>query len=254
MPTAIVLGSGTSNGTPTLGKTYPAGYLSNPKNHRTRPALALIGPSGNVLVDCPPEVRLQLTREGVTDIEAVLVTHTHADHVMGMDDLRSLCIRDQRAIPVYTAPCYQEDIRRIFPYAFQDFPAGIWVPRFDLRDVPPVLHLGGMDIRTCWVDHGSLQVLAIRVNDFAYVTDVSHIPEPAWAMLQGLETLILDAVRLKPHPNHFHFDRSVEVARQLGAAQTYFTHLCDDYDHDATNAGLPSNIQLAFDGLRITVA
>ncbi|MBS1723557.1 MAG: MBL fold metallo-hydrolase [Armatimonadetes bacterium] len=251
MGQAIVLGSGTSNGVPSLGKAYPAGYLANPKNHRTRPALLLQGPDGNVLVDCPPELRLQLTREGVHNLEAVLLTHTHADHVMGMDDLRSLCIRDQRAMPVYTAPQYQEDVKRIFPYAFEDFPEGIWVPRFDLRDVPKVLHLAGLDIKTFWVEHGRWPVLAIRVADFAYVTDVGEIPAAAWAQLQGLDVLVLDAVRFKPHPNHFHFERAIEVALKLGARQTYFTHLSDDYDHDQTNADLPAGIELAYDGLRI---
>lgn len=192
-----------------------------------------------------------MIREDVFDVEAVMVTHTHADHVMGMDDLRSLCLKYQRPIPIYTAPRYQEDIRRIFPYAFQQFPKGIWVPRFELYDVPAVLNLGGLEIRTFWVEHGPLPVLALRVGGFAYVTDVSHIPEEAWNQLTGVETLVLDAVRYKPHPNHFHFDRALEVAREIGAKKTYLTHLSDDYDHDKTNAELPDDIELAYDGLRI---
>ncbi len=251
MGQAIVLGSGTSNGVPTLGKRYPAEYLANPKNHRTRPSLLLQGPEGNVLVDCPPELRIQLVREEVFDLEAVIVTHTHADHVMGMDDLRSLCLKYERPMPVYTAPAYQEDIRRIFPYAFLDFPEGIWVPRFELRDVPPVLRLAGLEIQTYWVEHGPLPVLAVKVGGFAYVTDVSRIPDDVWRHFQGLDTLVLDAVRYRPHPNHFHFDKAVEVALALGAKRTYFTHLSDDYDHDVTNATLPPAIELSYDGLRI---
>ncbi|MCW5936504.1 MAG: MBL fold metallo-hydrolase [Fimbriimonadaceae bacterium] len=247
----IVLGSGTSNGVPSLGKHYPPHFLANPKNHRTRPSIVICGPTGNVLVDCAPELRLQMLREQIYDLEAVMITHTHADHVMGMDDLRSLCLKYGRAIDIYTAPQYQEDIRRLFPYAFEDFPPGIFVPRFELHDVPDVVSLGGLEIETLWVEHGPLPVLALRVGNFAYVTDVGHIPPQAWKRLLGLDDLILDAVRYKPHPNHFHFEKAVEVAQELGAKRTYFTHLSDDYDHDEVELGLPASIRLAYDGLRL---
>lgn len=251
--TAVILGSGTSNGVPTLGIDYPPEFLANPKNHRTRPSLLLQGPTGNLLVDCAPEMRLQLLREGVGMVEAVLITHTHADHVMGMDDLRSFCLKSKKDMPVYANEQSAADIRRIFPYAFEEFAPGIEVPRYDLRPVPEVLVVGGMPIRTMWVLHGSLPVVALRLGDFAYVTDVSEIPPEAWSQLQGLKTLILDAVRIKPHPNHFHFAKAIEVAQELAADQTYFTHLSHDYDHDVTNAALPTGIALAYDGLRIDV-
>lgn len=250
---AIILGSGTSNGVPTLGKSYSPDFLADSRNHRTRCSLFLEGPTGNVLVDCAPEMRLQLLRENILDVEAVIITHTHADHVMGMDDLRSFCLKYQSAMPIYTSPDYQADIRRIFQYAFRDFPSGIWVPRFELLDVPSVIRHGGLEIVTFWVEHGPWPVLALRVGDFAYVTDVNHIPEEAMAHLEGLETLVLDAVRYKPHPNHFHFEKAVEVAQVIGARQTFFTHLSDDYDHSATEAELPSSIRLAYDGLSIEI-
>jgi phosphoribosyl 1,2-cyclic phosphate phosphodiesterase len=234
-----------------LGSTYPPGYLDNPKNHRTRASIILLGPTGNLLVDCTPEMRLQVTGQGILTVEAVLITHTHADHVMGMDDLRSLCIHTGKAVTVYTLPQYQEDIRRIYPYAFREFPPGIFVPRFDLQDVPEVIEVGGLRVQTFLVTHGKIPVTGIRVNDFAYVTDVSFIPPEAWEKLQGLDVLVLDAVRRNPHPNHFSFEEAVDVAKQLGARMTYLTHLGHDYDHDVTNSQLPSNIQLAYDGLRI---
>jgi phosphoribosyl 1,2-cyclic phosphate phosphodiesterase len=253
MAEAILLGSGTSNGVPMLGVVYPPEYLENPKNHRTRCALMVQGPTGNLLVDCPPEMRIQVTREGIHEIDAVLITHTHADHVMGMDDLRSICVLTGRAMPVYTLPRYQEDIRRIYNYAFEEMPPGIMVPRFDLRDVPESFEVGGLEIRTFQVWHGDTPVLGIRVNDFAYITDVNRIPPEAAPFLEGLDTLVLDAVRIKPHPTHFHFQESLEVARGIGARMTYLTHLSHDYDHDRTNETLPPNIQLAYDRLRISL-
>jgi phosphoribosyl 1,2-cyclic phosphate phosphodiesterase len=250
---AIILGSGTSNGVPMLGVPYPPEYLANPKNHRTRASLMLCGPTGNLLVDCAPEMRIQVTREGITEIVAVLITHTHADHVMGMDDLRSICIRTRRPMPVYTLPQYQDDIRRIYSYAFREFPPGVEVPRFQLEDVPEVLEVGGMSVHTFLVQHGTIPVVALRVGGFAYVTDVSAIPAAAEEHLQGLDTLVLDAVRYKPHVNHFHYERALEVIRELRPKMAYLTHLGHDYDHDQTNLELPEGVRLAYDGLRIIV-
>ena len=250
-PTAIILGSGTSNGVPTLGRTYPAEYLADPRNHRTRASCLLQGPEGNVLIDCSPEMRLQLLREGVQDLAAVLITHTHADHIMGMDDLRAFCLKTGADMPVYAAPEHQDDIRRVFPYAFGQFPPGIFVPRFDLREVTSTLELGGLTIRTAYVPHGPVRCLVVRVNDFCYATDLSDIPNEALPLFEGLDTLVLDAVRYRPHPNHFHWDRAVEWAERLAPRITYFTHLCDDYDHGPVEAGLPSHLRLAYDGLRI---
>jgi|CXWL01.1.fsa_nt_gi phosphoribosyl 1,2-cyclic phosphate phosphodiesterase len=296
MSRAIVLGSGTSNGVPMLGVRYSSEFLANPRNHRTRCSLLLQGPKGNVLVDCTPEMRLQLLRANVFELDSVIITHTHADHIMGMDDLRSFCIMQKRDMPVYTLPRYQEDIRRIFSYAFQAFPTGIEVPRFDLRDIfessepktgspdetsgdqnasresgrapqignarnqskihnpqSTILSLCGLEIQPFLVEHGDIPVIALRVNNFAYITDVGRIPDTAWNQLQGLDTLILDAVRIKPHVNHFHLDAAIEIALKLGAKKTYFTHLSHDYDHDVTNSQLPDGIELAWDGLEIEI-
>lgn len=249
--TATILGSGTSNGVPSLGKEYPAAYLADPRNHRLRSALLLRGPSGNVLVDCGPDIRTQLLRAACLDLECVLITHAHADHIMGMDDLRAFCLKYQRPVVVYANQPTQDDIKRIFPYAFASFPDGIFVPRFEMRDAPPVLEAGGLSIEVFPVEHGPLECLALKVGGFAYLTDVSRIPDASIDRLRGLDTLVLDAVRIRPHPNHFHFDKAVEVALDLGAKTTYFTHLCDDYDHAETEARLPSQIRLAYDGLDI---
>ncbi len=256
MADVIVLGSGTSSGVPVLGVSYPTSFLANPKNHRSRPSILIKGPTGNLLVDCAPDMRTQLLREGIEMVDAVIVTHTHADHIMGMDDLRSFCLRSGADMPIYTLPQYAADVRRIFNYAFEDFPTGIEVPRFALHEIsslPSRVELCGLEIMIMLVQHGPWPVLALRIGDFAYVTDVKTIPPESWDLLQGLDTLILDAVRLKPHPNHYHFDEALAVAKELGAKQTYFNHLSHDYDHDVTNAELPPNIQLSFDGQRILI-
>ncbi len=236
-----------------LGVEYPDSFLANPKNWRTRPCVALIGPAGTLIVDCPPEMRLQCRLHGVQHIDAVLITHSHADHVMGMDDLRSITMRTGRGMPVYALPRYQDDIRRIFKYAFDALPATLIVPRFELRDVPETLDVCGLRLSTFTVLHGTWPVTAFRVNDFAYITDVSEIPEPEYAKLRGLDTLVLDGLRYEPHPNHFHYDQAIAVAQRIGAKQTYLTHLTHDYDHDVVNAQLPRGIELAYDGLRIGI-
>ncbi len=252
--TAVLLGSGTSNGCPSLGYDYPPEFLANPKNWRTRPSLLLRGPEGDFLVDCAPEMRLQLLKENVKDLDGVLITHTHADHIMGMDDLRCFELKSARNMPIYAQPQDQAVLKRVFAYAFGGAQPGVHVPQFELHDVPQVIHRAGLDIETMIVQHGPTPVVAIRVADFAYVTDVSHIPDAAMARLQNLDVLVLDAVRRRPHPNHFHFTQAIEVAESLGARLTVFTHLSHDYDHDVTEqTELPPHIRLGYDGMQLPV-
>lgn len=246
-----MLGSGTSSGVPVLGVKYPPEYLDNPKNHRTRPSLLITAPEGNILVDAGPDMRMQLLREGIEMVDAVVITHTHADHIMGMDDLRSFCLVAKRHMPIYASPVAQSDIRRIFPYAFEPGPPGVEVPAYDFMDILPELEICGLKVFTFWIEHGPTPVLGLRIGDFAYLTDVNRIPDQAMELLIGLDTLILDAVRYRPHPNHFNCEQAIEAAQRIGARQTYFTHLSHDYDHDRSNAGLPDGIELAYDGLRI---
>ena len=250
---AIILGSGTSNGVPMLGVHYPPEFLANPKNHRTRSSCLLKGPTGNFLIDCTPEMRIQLVREEIFSVEEILITHTHADHVMGMDDLRSFCMVEQRALNVYTLPRYQADIRRIFPYAFSEVPTGVFVPRFDLRDAPKVLESCGLTIRIFEVQHGQVPCLGIRVNDFAYITDVNFISDEVKLLLQNLDTLVIDAVRHEPHPNHFHFEATMATIADLNPKMAYLTHLSHEYDHNTFEVNLPVNVRLAYDGLRISI-
>lgn len=252
MAEAIVLGSGTSNGVPLLAVDHSAMFMANPKNHRTRPSLLIKAPEGNLLVDCPPELRLQLLRERIGMVHAVIITHTHADHIMGMDDLRAFCLASRKHMPMYTTPAYQDDVRTRFSYAFSDTPTGE-VPRFELKDVQPVMQLLGLEVRTFTVMHGPTPVVGVRVNNFAYLTDVNHIPPEAEEQLQGLDVLVLDGLRNRPHPNHFNREQALEAAAKLGARMTYLTHLTHDYDHHRAEALLPEGVRLAYDGLRFDV-
>lgn len=253
MAEVIVLGSGTSNGIPMLGRTYPAEFLAEPKNHRTRSSILIRWSGGNILVDCSPEMRLQMVREAQTEVSAVIITHTHADHIMGMDDLRSLCILSGRPMPVYTLPEHIESIQRVFPYAFREFPPEIQVPRFDIAEMPDSLDIAGLQIKRLIVQHGAMRVIGLKVNRFVYLTDVSAIPPEIEHFLEDLEVLILDAVRYRPHPNHLNFEQAMAVVERFRPEKTYFTHLSDDYDHVPMEASLPSHVRLAYDGLRLMI-
>ncbi len=254
MAEIVVLGSGTSNGVPMLGMDYSPEFLANPKNHRTRCSIAIKGPEGNILVDCAPEMRLQMLRADIKRIEGVIITHTHADHIMGMDDIRSYCVAHGMDMPVYTYERYQEDIRRIFPYAFIDHGnPEILVPRFILQEMPDPLEVVGLKIERLDIWHGQWPVIGLKINRFAYLTDVNMIPGEVMDRLTDLDTLILDAVRYRPHPNHYNYDQAIDVAKAIGAKQTYFTHLSADYDHDKVNEDLPPGIELAYDGLIIGI-
>lgn len=248
-----VLGSGTSFGVPMPGTEYPPEFLAHPHNWRTRCSLAIEGPDGTLVVDCTPEFRLQTIRERVMRVDAVLVTHTHADHVMGLDDLRSFCLRQGGEMPVYTLPRYARDIERVFGYAFQPPVPGTFVPRLALREIAAegeTLDLVGLPVRVFTVEHGNVPVIGLRIGGFAYVTDVSRVPPEAEPHLRGLDTLMIDAVRLKPHPNHFHLAGALAAIERLAPKSAYLTHLSGDFDAGAPPE-MPPHVRLAFDGLRL---
>lgn len=263
---AVILGCGTSHGVPMIGCDCAVCTSSDPRNKRTRSAIYLNGDGYHLLVDAPPEIRLQLCRERISRIDRVLITHSHADHVMGLDDLRRINELTGQPVPVYAQPAVQEDLRRIFRYAFQPpEQVGGGLPRFELLSVwgdggmDPSASLGmtgvlAPDIKLFEVMHGNLPVLGVKVRGFAYLTDVSEISAAVEPTLRGLETLVIDATRLNPHPTHLNLEGALEVIERLRPKKAYLTHLGHDYDFAEWGEKLPSGTELSQDGLRIPIS
>lgn len=238
-----------------IGCDCPVCTSDDPRNQRTRCGAVLEAPQGNILIDTPPELRLQLVRERIGRIHAVLFTHTHADHLFGLDDVRLFSHYLKRPVPVYCEPAVEEHIRRTFAYAFDpiaaQYPAG-GVPQLEFHAIGlEPFDLLGQRVIPMRLEHGRFRVLGFRFDGVAYCTDVNAIPAPTWALLEGLDVLVLDALREKPHPTHFSLAEALEVVRQLRPRRAYFTHIAHHLDHAATNARLPDGVELAYDGLRI---
>jgi phosphoribosyl 1,2-cyclic phosphate phosphodiesterase len=254
-PRMILLGTGTSNGVPMIGCHCEVCRSDNPRNHRTRTGVCVRAPLGNFLIDTPPELRLQLLRERIDLAEAVIYTHGHADHIFGLDDLRLFGYYLKRAIPLFCDAPTEERIRQSFDYCFGDqtlnnHPGA--TPKLELRsiDLTP-FELLGLLIRPIRLWHGQLPILGFRINDVAFCTDVSGIPEESWPLLADLRVLVIDALRDKPHPTHFSVGQALEVVERVRPRQTYLTHISHMLEHEATNARLPPGVELAYDGLQI---
>ena len=249
----VFLGTGTSHGVPVIGCGCPTCSNSNSKNQRGRCSVALGLPEGNLLIDTPPDLRMQLLREQIGLIHSVIYTHEHADHLFGLDDLRIFADYLGHDLPVYCAESVDARIRKAYDYAFDDatrhYPAG-GLPKLVLERIrtEPIEILGSR-ITPIPLQHGRYTSLGFRCGNVAYCTDTNGIPEASRTLLQGLDVLILDGLRHRPHPTHFSLEEAVETARQLKPRRTLFTHICHDLEHEATNAILPPGMELAYDGL-----
>lgn len=251
----IFLGTGTSVGVPAIGCGCPVCTSPLPENQRTRCAIAVGLPEGNLLIDTPPDLRFQMLREQIGLIHSVLFTHEHADHIFGLDDLRILQFYLDDPLKLYLEPKVEEVIRRAYAYAFDTRPVTHTgaIPQFELRSIStqPFSVLGA-EVIPIRLNHGPrFDVLGFRIGNIAYCTDTNGIPEESWSRLQGLDLLILDALRFKPHATHFSLDEAVEIAQRIGARRTLLTHVSHELEYVETNRRLPPGIDLAHDGLRI---
>ncbi len=251
----ILLGTGTSVGVPAIGCGCDVCISDNPKNNRTRCSAVAGLPDGNLLIDTPPDLRTQLLREKIGIVHSVLFTHEHADHIFGLDDLRLFPFRLDGPVPLYCEEVVEERIRKSFDYAFSDRPQthpGAR-PALEPRRVGlSPLEILGASIRPLRLSHGPhYDVLGFRIGNIAYCTDTNFIPDESYAALEGCEYLILDALRVNPHPTHFHIDAALEVVKRVEPRQAFLTHVCHELDHDRTSAGLPDGVDLAYDGQSI---
>lgn len=250
----LFLGTGTSVGVPVIGCSCATCTSSNPRNNRTRCGLVLGLPEGNLLVDTPPDLRTQLLREKIGLIHATLYTHDHVDHVYGLDDLRLFPHYLGGPIPAYCEEQVEVRIRKSFDYAFlhenQNYAGG--VPQISFRRIgTEAFEVLGQRVVSFRLKHGKFRVLGFRFGNIAYCTDTNEIPPESWSQLSGLDVLILDALRHTRHSTHFSLSEAIDVAKQLRAKRTLFTHMGHELEHEATNASLPPGMELAYDGLRI---
>ncbi len=251
-----VLGSGTSMGVPVVGCRCAVCTSSDPRNKRMRSSISVQAGDTWILIDCSIDFRMQLLTWPMPRIDALLVTHTHSDHINGIDDLRCYNYLQRGPIPLYSTEYFLNDLRVRFPYCFHPLQRGGGVPEVDLIGVEPgrPFDCGGVRILPLAIMHGRLSILGFRFGPFAYMTDCSAIPEETLAKLAGVRVVILSALRHTPHPTHFTVEQAVEAARLIGVEQAYFTHIADELDHEATNRKLPPWARLAYDGQLIELA
>jgi phosphoribosyl 1,2-cyclic phosphate phosphodiesterase len=244
------LGTGTSQGVPVIACACETCQSTDPRDSRLRPSVYIETADAAVLVDAGPDLRIQALRAGVKRVDAVLFTHGHADHILGIDDLRRFNHLQGVAMPCYADAHTIRDIRTVFQYAFDPAtPKGGGLPRLELFEIAGAFCIGRSEIQPVPLFHGAREILGFRIGGFAYLTDCNRIPPEAWPLLEGLEVVVLDALRNRPHATHFSLSEAVEASARIGAARTLFTHMCHDLRHAPTCARLPAGVSLAYDGL-----
>jgi len=262
-----VLGSGTSHGVPSIGCDCAVCCSTDPRDRRTRPSIwietdgahgaAFASAVRSILVDTSTDLRAQALARNVRRVDAILFTHAHADHVFGLDDVRRYNQMQRGAIACYGSAQTLGDLRRMFAYVFEPTgQIGGGIPQLTLGEIAGAFTLGGLEIVPVPLLHGRLPVLGFRIGKFAYLTDCNAIPDESWALLTsngGVRTIILDALRYRPHSTHFTVGESVGIAARLGVERAYFTHICHDLAHAATCAQLPTGVELAYDGLVLEI-
>lgn len=249
------LGTGTSAGIPVIGCGCTVCTSSNPRNQRLRTSALLQIQGQNILFDAGPDFRFQALKYGITHVDAVLLTHSHYDHVAGLDDLRPIT-KDGQSVPIYGNRSTLHDVRQRFSYAFQkDVSDGSTRPALALQDVQSYqpFDVAGVSVLPLEVMHGTWQICAYRIGSLAYVTDASAIPPASMEALRGLDVLVLNALRHKPHPTHFTIRESLAVIAELQPRQTWLVHMSHAVEHASISSELPAGVALAYDGLHISL-
>jgi phosphoribosyl 1,2-cyclic phosphate phosphodiesterase len=246
-----VLGSGTSVGVPAIGCRCPVCLSTDPRDKRTRPSILLRYNDHAVVIDTGPDFRTQALREGMDRLDAILFTHSHADHVLGLDDIRPFNTLSSKAIPIYGNRPAIEGIKRIFQYIFEgNYPWG-GVPLVEAHTISGAIDLFGLEFVPIRVRHGYLEVFGFRFGPIAYLTDYSQIPEPSVRLLRGADVVFFDALRHLPHPAHQTVAQALEEVKRVEPKMAYFTHIAHDLGHEETNRTLPANVRLCYDGMKI---
>ena len=253
-----LLGTGTSFGVPQVGCRCDVCRSSDPRDRRTRTAALIQAGASTLLIDTPPELRLQLVREGVGRVDAVLYTHEHADHVNGIDDLRIFSLRRKAALPVYGPRAALDYASASFRYIFDEsipLPAGTSRPKLTLHALEAGIEtpVAGLPVIPVALDHGGTRVFGYRIGPLGYVTDVKSVTSSAIGALRGIQVLVLSALWWRPHPTHQSIPEAIEVAREIGAERTYLTHLSHETGHEALRDRLPAGIEPGYDGLTVEV-
>jgi phosphoribosyl 1,2-cyclic phosphate phosphodiesterase len=228
---------------------------TDPRDRRTRPSIYVDVDGGpKLLVDTSTDLRMQALTHGVTRVDAILFTHSHADHVMGLDDSRRFSQMNKASIPCYADAATIASLKKSFHYVFDpETEKGGGLPQIDLHEIAGRFAIDGVVVQPIPLMHGSRPILGFRFGDFAYLTDTNHVPEQAMPLLAGVRIVILDALRHRPHPTHFTVAEALAVLERLTPEQSYLTHICHDLPHVATNASLPAGVELAYDGLTIDI-
>lgn len=253
MLTVTFLGSGTSTGVPVVGCHCEVCASSNPKNKRLRQSVKIEMKGKHFLIDTTPDLRLQLLRDPIPRLDFILYTHSHSDHIMGLDDIRPFNFHQREPIHAFASPSTARSIRKAFGYIWDSSQPGGGKPQLELHEVETPFTHDGIDIIPIPVTHGDWTIFGYRVGPFAYITDTNGIPEKSMRLLDGLDTLAIDGLRPKPtHPTHFTIPEAIEVAKAVGARQTWLIHLAHEVDHDPVQRSLPPSVGLAWDGLRLT--
>ena len=249
--TLTVLGSGTSMGVPTIGCDCAVCTSSDPHDRRTRPSLLVEYAGHHVLIDTTPDFREQAIRERIRHLDAVLFTHSHADHILGLDDLRPLSFRREGRLPLYASQPAGDYMRYMFRYIFEDNYKYGGMAQVELHTIAGPIDLFGVAFQPVKVLHGDTEILGFRFGSAAYLTDFSEIPQESFPSLHGLDILFLDALRHKPHPTHSTVENSLRLVERLTPKRAFFTHICHDLPHAATNDTLPPHVRLSYDGMKL---